>query len=950
MKKIVMKGFLTLAVIAFMLTAMAQEKNYDWNSAVTLDPNVKMGKLDNGLTYYIRHNSHPKDRAEFYLAVNAGAILEDDDQNGLAHFCEHMAFNGTKNFEKHDIINYLQSIGMKFGPEINAFTSQDVTTYMLQKVPVTPVENIDTALLILHDWASNVSFEDEEIDNERGVIHEEWRTRRGAMFRMMTKTDKTLYQGSKYADRDVIGDIEIIDNAPYEVLKRFYNDWYRPDLQAIIAVGDFDADWMEGKIKDLFSAIPAATNPKERVDYPVPDHSETLVAIETDPEAQYTFVQLHYKHPAITNKDLGYYRQTIVHQLYNTMLNNRLQELLQEENPPFIYGYTAYSSMVRTKDSYMSFAVAKNDGIKRTLETLLVENERVKKYGFTETELERAKKEILSQIEKQYKEKEKQESQSYVWQYYGHFLENEPSPGVEFDYAFIQDILPGITLEELNKLAPKWITDDNRVVIITGPEREDVIIPMKDEVIAIVESIDQAEIEPYVDKVSDKPLMAEKPVPGKVEKVKKDKKLGTEKWILSNGIEVILKPTDFKDDEILMQAFSFGGSSLYDLDDQMSAGFCSSMINESGIAGFDLIELQKLLAGKIVNVSPYVGDMDEGFSGSCSVKELETMLQLVNLYYTQPPRNEKAFNSYVTRIKGFLENRKNDPGAAFQDTISVTMANYHPMVRPLTPELMDEIDFNRLNFIFRERFGDPTSFTFYFVGNIDTDSLRPLVETYLASLPKVTRQENWRDNGIRPPQNRVEKKVIKEMEVPKGTVYIAYTGEYDFNNFRDRMDLSVLCDILDVRYTESIREEQSGTYGVGIYDLQNQYPYERYQVNITFDCDPDQTDKLKSIVYEEIDKLKTDGPQMKDLNGVKENLLKTRQEKLKENRFWLSTLKNFDYNAEDAANFLDYEDYVNDMTQESLKAAANKFFGDNQVEIILLPSNTSDNVKNPSMQ
>ncbi len=950
MKEMTIRFIVLLLAVAWLVPSMAQDTNYDWDSQVPADPNVKIGKLDNGLTYYIRKNEMPKDRAEFYLVVDAGAILEDDDQDGLAHFCEHMAFNGTKHFEKHDIINYLQSIGMKFGPEINAFTSHDVTTYMLQKVPTDKPANVDSALLILYDWASNVSFEDEEIDNERGVIHEEWRTRRGAMFRMMTKTDKVLYQGSKYAERDVIGDIEIIDNAPYEVLRRFYQDWYRPDLQAIIAVGDFDVDEMEQQITEQFSLIPAHPNPKDRLEFPVPDHEETLVAIETDPEAQYVFVQLYYKHPAVEEKDMGFYRQSVVHQLYNTMLNNRLQELLQEEDPPFIYGYSAYSSIVRTKDGYISFAVSKNDAIKRTLETLLVENERVKKHGFTESELERAKKNLLSQTEKQFKEKDKQESQSYVWQYYGNFLEDNPIPGIEFDYEFMQDVLPGISLKEINTLAPKWITDDNRVVIITGPEREDVIIPMKEEVLALVESVDQMEIEPFVDKMSDKPLISEKPAPGEVVKKKKDKKLGTEQWILSNGVEVILKPTDFKDDEILMRAFSFGGNSLYDLDDQISASYSASVVNEGGIADFNSIELEKLLAGQIVSVRPYIGSVDEGFTGSSSVKDFETLLQLVYLYFTDPSRNEKAFNSMMTRMKGFLENRKNDPGAAFQDTISVTMADYHPRVRPMTPELLEEADFERINFIFRERFGDPAGFKFYFVGNLNMDSVQPLIETYLGGLPKVMREETWRDNGIRPPEAKVEKKVVKEMEVPKGTVYINFNGEFDYNEVQDRMNLAALCDILDVRYTESIREEQGGTYGVAVYDMQSHYPYENYQVVIRFDCDPGNVDKLKAIVFDEINTLKEEGPLQKDLKGVKENLLKTRQEQLKKNNFWISKLRNMDYNQEDKKEFFKYEDHVNKLTIDGLKAAANQFFDEDYVEVVLLPENMDKNVKNPMMQ
>ncbi|MEA3478183.1 MAG: insulinase family protein [Bacteroidota bacterium] len=941
----------TFVLCLFMaFTLSAQDEPVDLSADVPLDPDVRLGQLDNGLTYYIRHNALPENRAEFYLVVNAGSVLEDEDQNGLAHFCEHMAFNGTEHFEKHDIINYLQSIGMKFGPEINAFTSHDVTNYMLQKVPADVPENIDTSLMILFDWANNVSYVDEEIDKERGVVHEEWRTRRGAMFRMQTKTNKVLFQDSKYATHDVIGDIDIIDNAPYEAFKRYYYDWYRPDLQAVIAVGDFDVDLIEKKITEMFGQVPARENPRKREEFTIPDHQETRIAIETDPEAQYLLIQIHYKHDPVFTKNMGYYRESLVHQLYNSMLNKRLQELLQEENPPFIYGFTGYSNLVRTKDSYFSFAVAKNDGVSRTIDALLTENERVKRYGFTGTELERAKKELLSQVEKQYNERDKQKSDAYVWQYYSHFLDAEPVPGIKFDFAFTQGIVPMISLDEINDLAPKWLRDDNRVLVITAPENEDVIIPPAEELILMVESIGDKEIEPYIDKVSDQPLLADIPDPGDIVSKEKNEILGTEEWMFSNGVRVVLKPTDFKEDEILMRAYSFGGSSLYELDDLSSADFASSVIGESGIANFDKIELDKMLAGKILSIYPYVGGVDEGFRGTSSVKDFETLLQMIYLYYTAPPENEKAYNAYMTRVRGFLENRANNPAVAFQDTIRVTLADYHPRVRPLTVEVLDEADFNRLNFIFKDRFGDPGGFNFYFVGNLDLETIEPLLATYLGGLPKVKRNETWRDNGIRPPTGEIDKVLSREMEVPKGTVSITYTGEYDYDNFQDRMNLTALCAILDLRYTESIREEQGGTYGVSVRPVQTHYPLEKYRVQVQFDCDPGNIDKLKGIAYEEIEKIKAEGPLLKDLNNVKENKLKTRAEQLKENNFWMSTIRSMDYDQRDPGELEGYEEAVNSMTIENLKKAANNFFGDNLVEVILLPKNIEDNTANPVME
>lgn len=936
---------LFIATVVISLNVFAQEA--DLTKPIPFDPEVKTGTLENGLTYYIRQNEQPKDRAEFYLVVNAGAILENDDQNGLAHFCEHMAFNGTKNFEKHDIINYLQSIGMKFGPEINAFTSHDVTNYMLQKVPTDVPENVDTALMILYDWASNVSFEDEEIDKERGVIHEEWRTRRGAQFRMMTETNKILYKGSKYAERDIIGDINIIDNCSYETLRSFYKEWYRPDLQAIIAVGDFDVSEIENKIKELFSQIPKRDKPKERKIYEVPDHQETFIAVETDPEAQYSIVQLYYKHPVFKEKNLQDYRQSIVFSLYNQMLNKRLQEKLQEENPPFIYGYSAYTSLVRSKDAYVSFAVAKNDGIKKTLETLLIENDRVKRHGFTETELERAKKEYLSNKEKAFNEREKQESSKYVWQYFSHYLENEPAPGIEYDYKFVKEIVPGIELNELNSLADQWVTDQNRVVVVTAPEKEEVIIPTKEDILALFTEVDNMDIKAYIDDVSDKPLLPFEPILGEIEKKSKNRKLGTEEWVLSNGIRVVLKPTDFKKDEILMRAFSYGGNSLYDIEELPSADFSTDIITESGLGNFDKTQLTKLMAGKVVSLYPYISETREGFRGSSSVRDFETLLQMIYAYFNFQRADETAYKALMNRMEGFVENRKNNPASAYRDTITLTMANYHPRVQLFDMDYLDEVSFESAKRVFDERFEDPASFTFYFVGNLDTDSIKPLIEKYIGGLIPVNKNEKFKDHGIRPPKGSIEKVVVKEMEVPKATVYVTFTGESDYNDYMNRLNLSALCDILDIRYTESIREEQGGTYGVSVYPSFNQYPYENYQVIIRFDCDPENVEKLTQIVYDEIENIQQNGPLAKDLKSVKENKLKTRKENLERNSYWVNKLENLDYNNADLKNYLKYEKYIKKLTADKLREAAKEFFGENHAEIILLPENTDENIINP---
>ncbi len=869
MKKTVLLFTVLCYCLNFASVAIAQNIAYNPTEKVALDPKVIYGKLDNGLTYYIRENKRPEQRAEFYLLINAGAMQEDDDQNGLAHFCEHMAFNGTKNFEKKEIINYLQSIGMKFGPEINAFTSYDETNYMLQKVPTDDPAIIDTALMILYDWANNIAFEDAEIDAERGVIHEEWRTGRSAMFRMMREANKTLYKDSKYATHDVIGDIDLLDTFPYEAIKRFYKTWYRPDLQAIIAVGDFDGKLIQQKISQMFSKTPRPSDIKSHELTPVPDHKETLVTIQKDKEAQYSMIQMVYKHPPELDKNIDYYRSSIIEQLFNSMLNTRLQELLQSSDPPFVYGYSAYTNLVRSKDAFLTFAIARNNEMGKALKSLMTENERVKQFGFTQTELDRAKAEYQRNIEKQYTEREKQESENYVWQYYQHFLSGEPSPGIEFDVEFVKNVFPGITLEEINALGKSWIRDENKVIALMAPEGEDISVPGEAEVFEIINSVQNEKITAYVDKVNNDPLIPVEPTPGKVEKTQKNKDLGTVQWNFANGVKAVLKQTDFKEDEIVMRAFSYGGTSLYDARDLVSVEMASNVSEESGLGNFDKVELEKKLAGKIVSSGPIISETEEGMRGSCSPLDLEILLQEIYLYFTAPRFTETGFDGFIARMKGVLDNKAADPDQAIWDTAMVTLANYNPRVRPWTSQLLDEANLARMRSIFKERYGDPGGFTFYFVGNIDPEKARPLLEKYLGGLPKVSRTETWKDNGVRPPAGKVTREIKRNMKVPKGTVHITYTGNYDYDDFQTRMNLSALVDILEIRYVETIREEEGGTYGAAVFESQEKYPYENYSVTIFFDCDPKNVDHLKQIVYNEIEKLKKDRSCRKRLQGSK---------------------------------------------------------------------------------
>lgn len=904
---------------------------------VPMDDAVRFGKLDNGLTYYIRENAIPEDRAEFYLVVNAGAILENPEQNGLAHFCEHMAFNGTENFQKHEIIQWLQSIGMKFGPEINAYTAQDNTTYMLQKVPVDIPENVDTALLILHDWAGKVSFEGEEIDNERGVIHEEWRTRRSADFRMMNEYQKVIFKDSKYAVHDVIGDIDIIDNHKYETIRSFYHDWYRPNLEAIIAVGDFDADIIEAKIKEQFGGLQNPENERAREEFTVPEHDETYVSIVTDKEATQTMALVFYKHEPPAVKDLTYYREGILQQLYTVMINQRLSELLTSKTPPFLYGFSAYIPYIRTVDAYLAGALANNGEALSALEAVLIENQRVMQYGFTASEFERSKDELLSMIEKMYNEKDKKKSAEYMNQYQSHFLDGEPIPGIAFDYEFVKSILPEIDLEEINVLAKKYIRKENRVVVVSGPEKDDVVMPAEQDVLDLLAKVEGMELEPYEDKVVDAPLVSAIPEKGKRAKRSKDKDLDTETWVMKNGVTVVFKPTEFKDDEIMMTAWSHGGLSAVKTKYLPSAQVATDIISESGIGKHDKNSLQKLLAGKVVSVNPYIYDNSEGFRGSCSPKDLETMLQLVYLYFSEPRLDNDAVEGLMTRTHGMLENRSARPATALNDTMMMTMAQYHERVEPFTAEYLDRVDTERAFKIFKRRFGDPSGFTFYFVGNIDPKEARPLIEQWIGGLPLAERDEFVTDHNVRAPEKGFKKVIHKEMETPQGSVYIQMPGDFDYDNDRDRILMTAVKDILTVRYTETIREDEGGTYGVGVGLSQQKYPYEHYTFKVMFNTDPERTEELIKIVYREIEALKADGPAEKDVNGFKENMIKTRAENIKDNRYWINTLSKNDRLGLDCGETEKYEELINSITAEEIQNAAKKYLNTERMEFILLP-------------
>lgn len=907
----------------------------DLKKPIPVDPDVTVGKFDNGLTYYIKVNKKPEKRAQFWLAVNAGSVLEDDDQQGLAHLAEHMAFNGTNHFKKQELIDYLESIGMKFGPEINAYTSFDETVYMLQ-VPTDSAHIVEKGFQILEDWAHWVSYEKEEIDKERGVVIEEWRLGRGADMRMFDKQLPILFKGSRYANRLPIGKKEVVDTCKYETLKRFYKEWYRPDLMAVVVVGDFDPGWIQSLIEKHFTSIPAIENPRKRELYPVPDHKETLFAIETDPEASSTRIAVYFKNELEPEESIADFRRMLMQSLYNEMINNRLNELTKQADPPFLFGYSGKGRFVRSKGVYYLAAGVKEDGIEPGLDALLTESIRVKKFGFTQSELDRTKKAILRRMERQFKEKDKTDSRVYAQRCTYHFLVGDPMPGIANELELAKKLLPTIELEEVNGLINKWISDENRVILVNAPEKEQVKVPSEQQLLDIFKNVEQKEILAYVDEVSEAPLVENVPDVAEIVNEKKIAELGVTEWTLSNGVRVVLKPTDFKNDEVRFYAFSLGGNSLVADADFMSASYATQVIREGGIGAFNQIELNKKLTGKVVRVYPYIGTLTEGVSGNASPEDIETLFQLIYLYMTSPRMDQETFQSYMTRVKGMIENRSARPETALSDTLSVTLAQYHHRARPMTVKLLDEVDLEKAFKFYQDRFADASDFNFFFVGNFDLETIKPLVATYLGGLPSLNRKEMWKDPGVNPPTGVIKKTVRKGIE-PKSYVRIVFTGPYQWSR-ENNYEFRSMIDVMRIKLRETLREDLSGTYGVGVSSSTRLYPEQEYSIQISFGCNPDRVEELSRTVFDQIDSLQTYGTTEKYITKVRETQLRSHETNLKENGYWVNQLRSYYYTKQDPLKILEYPKLVETLSARMVQEAAKKYFNtDNYVQVVLLP-------------
>ena len=891
-----------------------------------IDPAVTIKKLPNGLTYYIRANKKPENRAQFHLIVNAGSTLETEKTLGLAHFLEHMAFNGTKNFKKMEIVNFIERIGMTFGADLNAYTSFDETAYRLE-VPMDKPDVVKKALQVLEDWAHNISFDAEEIEKERGVIMEEWRTGRGAQGRIRDKQIPIIFHQSLYADRIPIGKTNTIASVTREDFLEFYTKWYRPDLMAVIAVGDFDAKAMEAMIVEHFSRLKNPPNAPPRPVPVVPDHEGTLFSIETDSELSATSVQILCKHPTAPNGSAANYRRNVVEALYSGILNQRLGERVQEANPPYMGAYMGKQSMVRAKDLAGQMARVKDGKYAEGLKALLMEARRARRDGFTAAELERAKTMSLRRMEQAYEERDKTESSSYAGEYSRNFLVRESISGIEAELKMTRKFLAEITLAEVNHAGDKWITDTNRVIMYSAPEKAGKKAPTKEEILAVIKDADSSEIAAYSDGVSDAPLMAKTPAPGRIVSEKQHKDVDATEWVLSNGIHVLLKPTTFKNDQVLMSAFSPGGYSLVSDKDFLSAAMAAGILSQSGWGDYDAIQLGKKLAGKIASVGTSIDELEETMGGSASPKDLETWFQLMNLQFTAPRADEKAFQSYVTRVKVGIENRERNPDVIFGDAIEKALYGDHPRHRPMTMELIKELDREAALRIYRERFANAGDFTFVFVGAFKPAELRPLVETYLASLPSLDRKEKGKDVGGDAKRGAVNVEVKKGLEA-KSTVRLNFHGDARWS-IGESTTLFATVNVLSIRLREVLREDKGGVYGVDVSGNLSREPKETFSCDVSFTCSPDNVTDLTKAVLDEIKDLQANGPSKDNLEKVRETLLRDYERGLKEDSFWMSKFAFYRENELPFSEILKSPDRAKALTVEKVRDAAKRYFSSN---------------------
>ena len=933
MKKLVF----TLSLIIAAMTLPAQEAP----EKLPMDPEVRYGKLDNGLTYYIRHNEQPKQRAEFHIAQAVGAILEEDHQNGLAHFLEHMAFNGTQHFPGKGIINYFDSVGVNFGGNINAYTSIDETVYRLSDVPTYREGIVDSALLVMHDWSCGLLLLDEEIDAERGVILEEWRTGRTASRRIWKEMNAKMYPGTQYAKRDVIGDTAVINNFAYQALRDYYHKWYGPDNQAIIVVGDINVDSIEAKIKALWADVPRRANYGERPIYTVNHNDKPLVAIVTDKEAEGSRVTMEYKFDQLPEAMQGTaqeYMLNLVRELACDMLNNRFSELSQDPKASFTGAGCQYGEAAKKMDAFYGVVIPKEGRETEAFNDLLFQLEKMHLYGFTNAELERVKSEKMNSMEKYYNERNTRRNITLARECIRNFEDGESMPGAQWEYEFVQAVLPLVSLETVNNVA-KALIHANPTIAISGPEKEGVNIPSEETILAAIAGQSDLAIEAPVEEVIDTELVKKAPHKGKIKSFRENEEIEATEWILSNGIKVVFHPTDFKADEILMQAFSKGGLSQVKTEDLPSAEVATSLIEMSGIGRFSATQLEKALTGKTVSVSAEISENVERMHGSSSIKDLETMLQLTYLYFTAPRRDEKAYETFMGIMRNQLANRDKNPKIAFSDSVQMMSTNHSPRTILFNNEMLDRVSLDKALEVYKARFANPADFTFVFVGNINPKDpkVQELICLWLGGMKtKKCNHEEVIDHHITVTMGQQKNYFSRAMETTTASNRIQYTS-YDIPfTMANDLNMEMIGRILSTRYLESIREREGGSYGVDTYGYVMGLPSPRAGLLMQFDTDPKKQERLMEIIHEEVQTIVANGPLASDLQKEKESMLKDFQEDLEKNTYWRQSL--YMYYMYGHNNIRDYKAAVEAITAETVQETLRKLVSAGNVfEVVMFP-------------
>lgn len=933
-----MKKQLYALLVLCMVCSISLHAQLNLSDKLPKDPSIKIGKLSNGLTYYIKQNKKPENKVELRLAVNAGSILEDNDQQGLAHFTEHMAFNGSKHFKKNELVSYLQNLGIEFGADLNAYTSFDETIYILP-VPLSDPSNLEKGLQVLQDWAGGLTMENSEIDNERGVVLEESRLGKGADDRMFKKIYPLQYAGSKYALRLPIGKDSILKTFKYDAIKRFYKEWYRPNLQAVLIVGDIDVAEAEKLVHKYFDELKNPTVIKPRTLATLSARKQSQAIVVTDKEATNFVTEVDF--PFAPDKEdvtIGDYRKSILKQLFTSMLNQRYSEMAQSEKPPFLYAGANFSSFARGYEAFTAVTVAGKSGPDTSLRALLTELNRVKQYGFTEAELEQAKKQQLAYMERLYNNRDKTESSQFVDEYIRNFLTSESIPGIENEYSYYKTFLPSITLAEVNALKSIIKTDAPLFTSLQGPAGSSFKLPTNKGLEDMTKKFLMERVKPYEEKAVGTELLKEKPQAGTIIKESKNDKLGTTTLELSNGAKVVIKPTTFKSDEVILSAFHKGGASQYGPEDKYSSSYATSVVQQMGIGDYTPVELRKMLAGKVAGASPSISGLSAGVSGSSSIKDVETMLQLVYLTITQPRKDVGLFNAWKEKQKAGVEFSMSDPTNVFIDSFYNVLYQRNPLTTSAIPKPgdFDKIDLDRALAIYKELLNDATDFTYVIVGNVNVDTIKPLLATYIGGLQGSGKKAAFVDNGLRPVKGNVNMTVKKGTE-PKAMIVTYYSGEVPYNEDLS-MKASALAEILNLKIVDDLREKIGGIYSGGIYGSVSKNPYNNYSFVLQLPCGPEKLDTLRKAFAAEIETIKKNGPEKEDLDKVKKTWIEKYKVQLKENGFWLGVIRGMLFDGDDTERVFQYEQLVNKLTTDDIKQTANLLFdGKNVFEAILLP-------------